>query len=175
VRLLVNENIPLASVAALREAGHDVASITENSPGISDEAVMQRARADDRIIVTFDSDYGELVFRRRLPTPGGVLYLRFLPENPLEPASYIAVRSKSDKSVRNALTQWYKSHAEKRLKQKVERYARIIGVQPVSVGIKSFKSRWGVVPLREIYCSTGESLLHQIRLLTMWWRMNFAI
>ena len=53
-------------------------------------AVMQRARADDRIIVTFDSDYGELVFRRRLPTPGGVLYLRFLPENPLEPVSYIA-------------------------------------------------------------------------------------
>lgn len=90
MRLLVNENIPVASVAVLREAGHDVASITEDSPGISDEAVMQRAHADDRIVVTFDRDYGELLFRRRLPTPAGVLYLRFIPATPLEPATYIA-------------------------------------------------------------------------------------
>lgn len=34
-------------------------------------------------------DYGELVFRRKLPTPGGVLYLRFYPANPREPAAYI--------------------------------------------------------------------------------------
>ena len=51
--------------------------------------------------------------------------------------------SKSDEKVRNALTQWYRAHAEKRLKQKVQRYAKIVGVEPVSVGIKSFKSRWG--------------------------------
>jgi predicted nuclease of predicted toxin-antitoxin system len=90
VKLLVNENIPLASVAALRDAGHDVASITEDSPGIPDEVVMQRAHAENRIVVTFDRDYGELMFRRRLPRPAGVLYLRFLPSTPLEPAAYIA-------------------------------------------------------------------------------------
>ncbi|WP_369406476.1 DUF5615 family PIN-like protein [Candidatus Thiosymbion oneisti] len=35
MRLLANENIPLASVSALREAGHDVGSVSERSPGIS--------------------------------------------------------------------------------------------------------------------------------------------
>jgi hypothetical protein len=34
--------------------------------------------------------FGELVFRRRLPAPAGVLYLRFLPATPLEPAAYIS-------------------------------------------------------------------------------------
>ncbi len=90
MRLLINENIPLASVAALRDVGHDVTSITELSPGISDEAVMAIAHEEKRIVVTFDRDYGELVFRRRLPLPGGVLYLRFLPTSPLEPADYLA-------------------------------------------------------------------------------------
>ena len=51
--------------------------------------------------------------------------------------------SKNPEKVCNALTQWYRTHAEKRLQQKVKRYAKIIGIEPVSVGIKSFKSRWG--------------------------------
>ena len=89
MRLLINENIPLASVVALREAGHDVVSITECSPGISDEAVMAKAHDERRVVVTFDRDYGELIFRRQLPLPAGVLYLRFLPGSPVEPAEYL--------------------------------------------------------------------------------------
>ena len=89
MRLLINENIPLDSVAALRKAGHDVVSISERVPGIPDASVMEIAHAEQRIVVTFDRDYGELVFRRRLPRPGGVLYLRFLPASPLEPAEYL--------------------------------------------------------------------------------------
>jgi len=90
MRLLINENIPLASVNAMREAEHDVVSNTERSPGIADEAVMDIAHSEQRIVMTFDRDYGELVFRRQLPLPGGVLYLRFLPRSPLEPAEYLA-------------------------------------------------------------------------------------
>nr|VFK54095.1 MAG: Predicted nuclease, contains PIN domain, potential toxin-antitoxin system component [Candidatus Kentron sp. TC] len=90
MKLLANENIPLTSVHVLREAGHDVLSMTEESPGTSDEMVMRRACMENRIIVTFDRDYGELIFRRRLAAPDGVLYFRFLPETPLEPANYIA-------------------------------------------------------------------------------------
>ncbi|NJN46869.1 MAG: DUF5615 family PIN-like protein [Candidatus Competibacteraceae bacterium] len=89
MRLLINENIPLASVAALREAGHDVVSITERSHGISDESVMAIAHAKHRIVVSFDRDYGELTFHRRLPMPSGVLYLRVLPVSALEPAAYL--------------------------------------------------------------------------------------
>lgn len=35
-------------------------------------------------------DYGELVFHQRLPPPAGVLYMRFEPESPTEPAAFIA-------------------------------------------------------------------------------------
>lgn len=43
----------------------------------------------------------------------------------------------------NALVRWYKSHAEQKLQEKAKRYAKIIGVEPKSVGIQTFKSRWG--------------------------------
>jgi len=84
MRLLLNENIPLASVRALREAGHDVLAITEYSPGITDQEVLQLAQRENRIVVTFDRDYGELIYRRGLPVPNGILYLRFSPKTPLE-------------------------------------------------------------------------------------------
>jgi predicted metal-dependent hydrolase len=45
--------------------------------------------------------------------------------------------------VRNALTRWYRTHAEKKLREKAGRYARVLGVCPTAVGIKAFKSRWG--------------------------------
>ena len=52
MRFLANENMPLASVRVLRDAGFDVASITEDSLGISDEGVLRRAHAENRIILT---------------------------------------------------------------------------------------------------------------------------
>jgi predicted metal-dependent hydrolase len=51
--------------------------------------------------------------------------------------------SKSPEKVKNALVQWYRTHAEEKLGEKVNRYAKIVGVTPSSLGIKTFKSRWG--------------------------------
>lgn len=45
--------------------------------------------------------------------------------------------------IRNALIRWYKYQADKKLREKVDRYAPIVGVEPHGVGIKFFKSRWG--------------------------------
>ena len=45
--------------------------------------------------------------------------------------------------VKGALEKWYLSHAEDRLREKTARYAKIIGVKPSSVTLKSYKSRWG--------------------------------
>lgn len=98
----------------LREAGHDVVSITERSPGISDDAVMRLAHAEGRIIVTFDRDYGELVFRHRLPAPQGVLYLRFLPVSPLEPAEYIARLIASGIELQGRFTTAYREQVRQR-------------------------------------------------------------
>ena len=45
--------------------------------------------------------------------------------------------------VRNALVRWYHTQAEPKLIEKTKRYAQIIGVKPSSIGIKTYKARWG--------------------------------
>ena len=90
MKLLANENVPLESVRSMRNVGYDVASVSERSPGISDEDVIRMARAEDRVVVTFDRDYGRLIFRRGLPPPAGVLYLRFFPRDPRDAAVYVS-------------------------------------------------------------------------------------
>ena len=82
MRFLANENFPLRSVNRLREAGYDIASITEDSPGVTDSEVLARAADEERIILTFDRDYGELIYRLRMPSPiviARTLLLNLLP------------------------------------------------------------------------------------------------
>lgn len=45
--------------------------------------------------------------------------------------------------IRSALVRWYKRQAEQKLREKVARYAPIVGVKPTATNIRSFKSRWG--------------------------------
>ena len=89
MRLLANENFPLASVQLLRVAGHDVVAIIEDTPGISDTEVLAQAARESRIVLTFDRDYGELIYLRRLPMPSGVIYLCFDPITPQEPGEQV--------------------------------------------------------------------------------------
>ena len=82
MRLLVNENFPGVAIAALRLRGHDVIWIREDSPGIDDRAVLSRATVEERILITFDKDFGELVFRLGLNAPSGVILFRIPPDSP---------------------------------------------------------------------------------------------
>jgi predicted nuclease of predicted toxin-antitoxin system len=76
MRFLANENVPGPVVAALRERGHDVAWIKESMPGAEDPAVLALAQAEQRVVVTSDTDFGELAYRSRLPAQCGVVLLR---------------------------------------------------------------------------------------------------
>ena len=86
MRFLADENIPLPSIRLLRDAGHDVVSVTEETPGVADTAVLQHAVASARILLTFDRDYGDLIYRLGMEAPPAVLYLRFVPGTPQEVA-----------------------------------------------------------------------------------------
>ena len=55
--------------ATLAGLGHDVASALEDDPRASDETLLARATAEERVLITEDKDFGELVFVRRLPHP----------------------------------------------------------------------------------------------------------
>ena len=50
---------------------------------------------------------------------------------------------KRDQYVHTALEEWYREHALEKFREKVERYAKQVGVNPSSVGIKTFSGRWG--------------------------------
>jgi predicted nuclease of predicted toxin-antitoxin system len=76
MRFLADENFPGAAVQALRAAGHDVTWVQEAAAGSKDEAVLQRAQDEARILITFDKDFGELAFRRGLPASSGIILLR---------------------------------------------------------------------------------------------------
>lgn len=45
--------------------------------------------------------------------------------------------------IKDSLSSWFKQRAKAKLEEKIDRYAEIIGVNYTSVGIKSYKSRWG--------------------------------
>ena len=89
MRFLANENFPLKSIRQLREHDHDVVAVIEEMSGVSDRIILDRANRENRIILTFDRDYGELIFHYQLPTPAGVIYLRFDPVSPEEPADLL--------------------------------------------------------------------------------------
>ncbi|WP_026732834.1 DUF5615 family PIN-like protein [Fischerella sp. PCC 9605] len=80
MRFLANENFPVMSVQRLREVGYDVAYGSEDAPGAEDSQVLERAVHEVRIILTFDRDYGELIYRMRMPAPIGLVYFPITPE-----------------------------------------------------------------------------------------------
>jgi len=76
MRLCANENIPEDCVLRLRADGHDVLWIRESAPGSADPVVLARALAEERLLVTFDKDFGELVFRRGARGSHGIILFR---------------------------------------------------------------------------------------------------
>jgi predicted nuclease of predicted toxin-antitoxin system len=63
VELLADECCPRSIVAALRRAGHDVIHIQDDDNGTGDVQVALIAQRQDRVLVTEDYDFGELVVR----------------------------------------------------------------------------------------------------------------
>jgi predicted nuclease of predicted toxin-antitoxin system len=89
VALLANENWPRPALLALRAAGLDVQAVAEAMPGAADAQVLKQAAAQGRWVLTFDRDYGELVFARRVPPPPAIIYLRQGPFAPDWPAQVV--------------------------------------------------------------------------------------
>jgi predicted nuclease of predicted toxin-antitoxin system len=76
MRLLANENFPASAVDALRARGHEVAWVRTDAPDSGDREVLARAAAEERLLITFDKDFGELAFRGGLPASSGIVLFR---------------------------------------------------------------------------------------------------
>jgi len=73
MNFLADESVDSPIVKRLRIDGHGVAYVTEMSPSITDDEVLERTNADQCPLVTGDKDFGELVFRLRRVTHGVIL------------------------------------------------------------------------------------------------------
>jgi predicted nuclease of predicted toxin-antitoxin system len=76
MRFLADESCDFRVVRALRAAGHDVIAVAESAPGAEDAAIIDTAAREQRIFVTEDRDFGQLVYAAAKPTCG-VILLRF--------------------------------------------------------------------------------------------------
>ena len=80
MKYLADENFPFPGLAALRTFGYDVSSIAEEHRGASDETVAEICERESRVLITFDKDFGEMVFRRGLSAGSSVVLFRINPE-----------------------------------------------------------------------------------------------
>jgi len=96
---LANENFPRPSTIILRENGFVVKSIQEDCPGIEDVEVIKIALEQNLIILTFDRDYGEIIFKCAKDNPPSVVFFREKGSYPEFAASSLLSLLKSSKIV----------------------------------------------------------------------------
>ena len=73
MKFLADECCDTGLVASLRKDGHDVLYVTEKKAGAIDDEIISDAYKEERILITEDKDFGELVYRFKKPTYGIVL------------------------------------------------------------------------------------------------------
>ncbi len=79
MRFLVDECTGPAVASWLRSKGHDVYSIYDEARGMRDDDVLQKAFAENWVLITNDKDFGEKVHREKRPHKG-VVFLRLVDE-----------------------------------------------------------------------------------------------
>lgn len=104
MKFLVNENFPITSVNYLRAKNFDILAVAEVLRGGKDSDILDYAVKEERIIITFDRDYGELIYRYRITDCPGIIYLKFTPVTPEQPAEYILNILNQDIELRRKFT-----------------------------------------------------------------------
>ena len=73
MKFLVDECTGPTVAQWLIENGYDTVSIYEGFCGYSDKEVLQKAFSENRILITNDKDFGEMIFRQKMFHRGVIL------------------------------------------------------------------------------------------------------
>ena len=75
MKFLLDESADYPLAAYLQQLGHDVTAIAHDYPqALKDREVLSIALHEQRILLTNDHDFGELIFRQRLAHYGVILF-----------------------------------------------------------------------------------------------------
>jgi predicted nuclease of predicted toxin-antitoxin system len=75
MRFLVDECTGPAVASWLHEQNYETFSVYEEARGMDDDVIIQKAFAENWILITNDKDFGKKVYRERCPHRG-VVFLR---------------------------------------------------------------------------------------------------
>ena len=85
MRLVADENFPLPTIEALRQAGQDVTWVRTDHPGATDTWLLDLAEEEGRVLLTIDKDFWQLAIQKRRPLDrSGVVLFRIHPANSRE-------------------------------------------------------------------------------------------
>jgi predicted nuclease of predicted toxin-antitoxin system len=70
LNFLADESCDFRVVRALREAGHDVLAVCEFAKRMQDQEVMNLSGREERVLITEDKDFGQLIYAHGTPSRG---------------------------------------------------------------------------------------------------------
>ena len=75
LRFLIDVGVGIGIEKYLRQVGYNTKAVREIDPRLEDEAIIRTAVSENRMVVTMDKDFGELVYHSSMEHCG-VLLLR---------------------------------------------------------------------------------------------------
>lgn len=76
MKIVADENVHPIVIARLRDRGHYVFSIAERMPGTSDHEILNLPEIRESILITYDRDFGDLIFSQAMQQPYAIIYSR---------------------------------------------------------------------------------------------------
>ncbi len=77
MRFLLDVNVGRRIAEALEALGHDVVRAALTNGMAEDPYILEQAVEGERVLITYDRDFSELVFSRAARTPPAIVYLRY--------------------------------------------------------------------------------------------------
>ncbi|MBU4331777.1 DUF5615 family PIN-like protein [Patescibacteria group bacterium] len=96
LKFLADENIAPRVIAELIGYGYETRSIIDIKPGLSDDEIIKLAGRENRIILTHDKDFGNIL-KYPLKKHKGVILIRLKNQSPQNVIKYLVPLIKSQK------------------------------------------------------------------------------
>jgi uncharacterized protein with PIN domain len=107
MKLLLDENAPRTIVEVMRNCGYDLLWIREHCRGMADEEIVRLSISENRVILTFDKDFGELIYRKPLASVSEANRLR------MNTPGVILARIPNKQTAKERILEFLKKHGDK--------------------------------------------------------------